>query len=189
MWNALFPHGPLSYLLGCRMLIYHPIEDVNHCVFRSLLLLDQTKLIDIDLDLYKLLDFYILFPHMLKSIDPLPKELTHYKKLISKIPEPFEAIRNTRRVFYELESLQNVALQNLLAKELIDYDGFMSNRLKRSNNPLPTTLQDAIKSASQTKQEWFDFVVNELPQSDFSGKNGLKKRTGLMEFRYDMEPR
>lgn len=169
------------------MLIYHPIEDVNHCVFRSLLLLQQTNLAEIDFELYKLLDFYILFPHMLKRIEPFPRELTRYKKVISKIPEPFEAMRNTGRVLYELEGLQNVAIQNLLAKELIDYDSFMLNQLKRTQNPLPDILAAAIKSASQVKKEWFDFVVNELPQVDFSGKSGLKKRTGLMEFRYDVE--
>lgn len=171
------------------MLIYHPIEDVNHCVFRSLLLLEQTKLVEIDLELYKLLDFYILFPHMLKRIDPLPRELARFKKIISKIPDPFEAMRNTTRVLYELESLQNVAIQNLLAKELIDYDKFILNKLTRTNNPLPEVLITAIESASQIKEDWFDLVVNELPQVDFNGKSGLKKRAGLMEFRYDVEPK
>lgn len=168
--------------------MYHPAYDANHCVFRTLLILEHSVHEVIDLELYRLLDFYILFPHLLKHICPLPAELRAYKRLLSKIPDPFESMRNTKRIMYELESLQTVALHNLLAKQLIDIDSFKSNQIKRTSEAIPPDLSAVIHSSEQAQNEWFRMVVNELPLINFGGKNGLKKRTGLMEFRYDTEP-
>jgi len=173
--------------MGSRMLIYHPAQDANHCVFRALLILEHTVHDHIDINLYRLLDFYILFPHLLKDITPLPIELRAYSKLLKLIPEPFESMRNTHRILHGLEALQTASIHNLLAKRLLDIDSFKSKNLKRTNLPIPADLVNAITTAENTDKEWFRMVVNELPLIEFSGMTGLKKRAGLMEFRYDME--
>lgn len=169
------------------MLMYHPAQDANHCVFRTLLILEHTIHNDIELELYRLLDFYIVFPNLLKQINPLPAELRAYKRVLNNISDPFESMRNTKRIMHELESLQTVAVHNLLAKQLIDIDSFRSKRLKRTSQPLPPGLASAINLSKLAKSEWFRMVINELPMLSFNGRSGLKKRTGLMEFRYDME--
>lgn len=169
------------------MLIYHPMQDANHCVFRTLLLLEHSIHKEIDIELYRLLDFYILFPYLLKQISPLPMELRAYKRLITKIPEPFESMLNTKRIIYELESLQTVALHSLLAKKFIDIDSFKLRKIKRTDEVLPKSILVAINEAESAREEWFRVVVNELPMVQFHGKKGLKMRTGLMEFRYDLE--
>ena len=173
--------------MGGGMLIYHPAQDVNHCVYRTLLLLEHTVHNDIEIDLYRLLDFYILFPHLLKQITPLPAELRTYKKFLMWIPEPYETMRNTKRIIHELEPLQTAALQNLLAKQLIDLESFKSKKIRRTEEPLPDKLLASIKSSKSADEEWFRLIINELPTINFGGKKGLKKRTGLMEFRYDLE--
>lgn len=169
------------------MLIYHPAQDANHCVFRTLLLLEQTEHDEIDIDLYRLLDFYLLFPHLLKNISPLPVELIKYKSILAKIPEPFESMLNTKRIIYDLESLQTVTLHNLLAKKIIDVNSFKENKLRRTSDTLPDDLIIAIKSSNKIKEEWFSMIVHDLPKVNFGGNTGLKKRAGLMEYRYDME--
>jgi len=168
------------------MLIYHPFQDANHCVFRTLLLLEYSVHNEIEIELYRLLDFYILFPHLLKSISPLPMELKAYRRILDKIPDPFESMLNTKRIIHDLESLQTVALHNLLAKKLIDIDSFKDKKIKRTNEALPESISVAINEAEQASEEWFRIITNELPLVHFSGKNGLKKRAGLMEFRYDL---
>jgi hypothetical protein len=169
------------------MLIYHPAQDANHCVFRTLLLLEHTTQCEMDLELYRLLDFYILFPHLLKFINPLPAGLRSYKKILSKIPEPFETMRNTKRIMHVLEPLQTMALHSLLAKQIIDIESYKNKLIKRTDEQIPTELDYAIKNSELAESEWFRMVVNELPFTDFLGPQGLKKRAGLMEFRYDTE--
>lgn len=171
------------------MLIYHPVQDANHCMFRALLMLENSVHSEIDINLYRLIDFYMLFPSLLKEIRPLPEALRSYRKVFNTIPEPYESLKNTKRIIHQLEPLQTVALQNLIAKDLVDLDVFKeSKKIRRTDKPLPETLRDAIQSSHYVSEEWFRVVINELPNISFTGRNGLKKRSGLMEYRYDMEP-
>jgi len=169
------------------MLIYHPIHDVNHCVYRILLILEKSVHKQIDLELYRLQDFYFLFPHLLKNITPFPGELTAYKKIIKRIPEPYELIKNTKRIMHDLESLQTVALHNLLAKNLLDIDTFKNKKLRRSDVPLPSSLLLKMSEDTVVEEAWFKMIINDFPNLYLGGRHGLKKRTGLMEYRYDRE--
>jgi len=62
------------------MLIYHPVHDINHSLFRTLMILEVSKAEEIGLELFRLIDFYTIFPHLIKEIKPFPNELKDYKK-------------------------------------------------------------------------------------------------------------
>ena len=133
------------------------------------------------------LHFYVLFPHFMKHIKPLPAELRSFKKIIQRIPEPYESIKNVKRILYELESIQTVAIQNLLAKNLIDIESFKHKKLMRTKTELPAKIKQNMKSSNIFNEEWFRLLINEIPLLNFLGKKGLKSRAGLMEYRYDLE--
>ncbi len=75
------------------MLIYHPIHDVNHCVYRLLLILESTQHPSIDTDLYRIIDFYTTFPSLLKNIKPFPAELSAFKRVLKKFPSHMKGFR------------------------------------------------------------------------------------------------
>ncbi len=169
------------------MLIYHPAQDVSHCIYRLLLICEKSVHEEFDIGLLRILDFYTLFPHLLKTIKPLPAELAVFKKAIKSIHEPYETVRNSKRIMFELESLQTIAIQHLIAKNLLDLAAFNTNIIKRTKEPLPLALEKALLNEDVVNEEWFRLIVNELPQITFKGRKGFKSRSGLMEFRYDME--
>jgi len=169
------------------MLIYHPVYDVNHCLYRMLLILENSTQDEFDWDTLKLLDFYTLFPQLLKSIKPMPVSLCAFSKVIKQIPDAYEALPNAKRVLFDLGNLQNTAMMNLLAKEFVDVELYHKKVIKRSAKELPSMLEEELKGDSVISEEWFRFVVNELPLTSFMGKDGLKKRSGMMEFKYDVE--
>ena len=169
------------------MLIYHPVYDVNHCLYRFLLILENSTHEDFDWDAIKLLDFYLLFPHMLKAIKPMPASLRAFSKVIKQIPDAYEALPNAKRVLFDLGNLQNTAMMNLMAKELVDTELFHRKVIKRSEKELPEKLKGGVKENPVVSEEWFRLIVNELPLAPFGGQSGLKKRSGLLEFRYDVE--
>lgn len=169
------------------MLIYHPIYDLNHSLFRALMIIEISDNAEINLDLFRIIDFYTLFPHLIKEIKPFPRELRRYKKFINNIPEPYERIGNVKRIMFELEAVQTTALQNLIAKGFIDLEAFKLKKIRRSNISLPTTIIDEVYSSNVAKSEWFKMLVNSFCDINVKGKAGLKSRTGLMEFRYDLE--
>lgn len=48
------------------MLIYHPAYDAYHCVFRMLLIAERVS--GIEVEKARILDFYLVFPGMVKKI-------------------------------------------------------------------------------------------------------------------------
>ncbi|MEZ8493475.1 ABC-three component system middle component 5 [Vibrio splendidus] len=169
------------------MLIYHPAQDINHCVYRLLSIMENTIHREIKIDTYRLIDFYTLFPYLVSLIKPLPKPLNKHRSKFSNVPEPFEALKNTRRILFELENLQTVAIQNLLAKNILDKDFFEKGLIKRTELSLPFLLEEEITSSTLSQEGWFRALIDDLPNVKFDGKTGLKARSGLMEYRYDLE--
>lgn len=169
------------------MLIYHPAYDINHSLFRALLILESSALDEFHLDLFRIIDFYTVFPHFIKRIKPFPIELKEYRKSVNDIPSPYERTINVKRVMYEIESIQTTALHNLLAKGFLDIDAFNRKLIKRSKTPLPELLAEEISNCATKKEIWFKMLVEKFGTIKFKGKAGLKSRSGLMEFRYDTE--
>ncbi|SGZ10440.1 ABC-three component system middle component 5 [Moritella viscosa] len=169
------------------MLIYHPAQDSNHCVYRLLSIMENTKHEMINIDIYRLIDFYTLFPYLVSFITPLPTPLNKHRSKFKSIKMPFEALKNTRRILFELEHLQSVSIQNLLAKNILDKKCFEKGFLKRTETQLPQALAEELKSSTLVQEEWFAALIDALPNVKFEGKSGLKARTGLMEYRYDLE--
>ncbi|MDX1471801.1 MAG: ABC-three component system middle component 5 [Flavobacteriaceae bacterium] len=139
------------------------------------------------IDLFRIIDFYTLFPHLIKEIKPFPSELRAYRKCVKNIPEPYEKIVNIKRVMFELEAVQTTALQNLLAKGFIDLQEFKSKNLMRSKIELPPAVKNEINENNIAKSEWFQMLITGFFDVKVKGASGLKSRTGLMEFRYDLE--
>jgi hypothetical protein len=173
--------------MGTIMLIYHPAQDINHCVYRLLSIMENTEHQQIKLDTYRLIDFYTLFPNLITLIKPLPKPLNKHKSKFNDVPEPFEALINTRRILFELENLQSIAIQNLLAKGILDKEYFEKGFIKRTTLLLPQALAEELTNSSLVQEEWFLALIQLLPNVKFEGKTGFKARTGLMEYRYNLE--
>ncbi len=167
------------------MLIYHPVYDINHCIYRILRFLEVSEHSLFGWDQLRLLDFYSLFPHLLKNIAPFPRELSAYKKIISRIPDAYESMPNDKRVFHEMMPIQNTALHNLIARDMIDSKRYTEQIIARSEIRLPGRLIEKIDNDPFIKEDWYLFLVNELPLVNFDGKKGLKSRSDLMEHRYD----
>jgi hypothetical protein len=92
---------------------------------------------------------------------------------------------NDKRVFHEMMPIQHTAIHNLIAKNLVASEKFIEGVIARTEEPLPEKLAAVLHQDSVIKEEWYIFLVNELPMINFGGKKGLKWRSNLMEYRYD----
>ena len=126
------------------MLIYHPVYDINHCIYRILRFLSVKDQCEIHWDKLRMLDFYSVFPHLLKRIKPFPKELNPYRKIVNRIPDCYEAMPNEKRVFHEMLSIQNTAIHNLVAKNLVCPEKFIEKIVSRTVEPLPVGLISTV---------------------------------------------
>lgn len=164
------------------MLIYHPASDVHHCCYRLLNILRSMDNLSIDLHMLHLIDFYYVYPHLLKKISPLPRPLNSRSKNIKHIKEPFEVNPHPQNLFYELNQIQDSAITSLLQKNLISI--LRDNAILCIEN-VPLDLINRFSEDSFSKSETFETLINFMSKTNLEGKSGLKSRTGLMEFRYD----
>jgi len=166
------------------MIIYHPAYDLNHCAFRFITLLSDIKEHEINWESMQILDFYYVFPHLLADIR-LPRNSIATIKRMEQIPKPYEALPNPRRLMFDLKSLQNEAARSLIAKGLIDKNLYLKNIIRLYAERVPETLNNQIVNNEKRKTLWYQLLVGVLAQYPINGKDGLKDRTQLLEFRYD----
>lgn len=167
------------------MLIYSPANDAANCAYRFLLIVESVDFTDLNWDAFRIADYYILYPYMLRTISPLPRSLAMFKKPIANIRRPYSEKVDQRMSFYTLEQIHANVASFLIAKGLFDIDAFACRSIKRTDNPIPDVLLDRIYNDPIRTEEWFKAIVDGLIRLDTNGLNGLKHRSRLMEYRYD----
>ncbi len=166
------------------MLIYHQRNDVFHCTFRILSILKLLTNKKIEIDRLKIIDFYFVFPHLISNITlPRAKGNVLIKKRAQTLNIPYENLPSNKILFSEMGDFQSQALDILRSKEIIYFDEH--RWLSVGKNFEDKEIIDLINANGFTSNEFFIALVGVLSQCNLHGKNGLKSRTGLMEYRYD----
>jgi len=164
------------------MIIYHPAYDVNHCSYRILNILYATKDNKIHCDMLKIINFYYVYPHLLKRMKSFPKPLNYQANKIKNITDSFELTPSPSNLFFEMISTQEAAISSLLQRSLINID---RNTVSLEKQNLPSELIQEFKIDKLTKSDLFKILVECLPKVKLDGNNGLKAKSGLMEYKYD----
>ena len=164
------------------MLIYHPLYDAYHCVFRLLLIIERLE--NVPVATVRLLDFYVLFPARVAKIR-LPAELSYGRTLANKSYNPYHEISNQQSVFRELAVIQDAAFSCIVGAGLIDKQQFENGIIIRTSRRLPEEITVRIDQFEEQHPEILDFILDKLSDVAIFGEGGLKHRTGLMEYRYD----
>jgi len=166
------------------MILYHPYKDANHCTYRLLSILTNLKE-PLNLEQLKVVDFYYLFPHFLKEISPWPVNISKLKKLITEVDPPYENTPNRKKLFFDLEQIQNEAVLQLASKGLLSIDLLKNGAVKLNKEKVPKKLAKQIQDDRFNESSILRVLIEGLCNITWSGENGLKKRTGLMEYKYD----
>ena len=164
------------------MNLYHRIKDIYHTQYRIISILLFTN--EISKETLRLLDFYYNFPHFINDIKPWPSDIKDYSLKKEVIKEPFEKISNRKRVFFQMNDVFNAALSLLIAKDIVQVSKEKNNISIEKDN-VPTQLIDEIDKDDFAKSPAFKTIVYGLAKTKWNGQQGLKKRSGLLEFKYD----
>lgn len=166
------------------MLNYHPVGDLYHCIYRLLLLTAKSKREELEWDRLRLMDFYFLFPHLLANYT-LSQEYRPYKKIFSAIKKPYEETAAPARLYFQLGLIQENAIRSMIAKGYFDRETFITQSLIRPTGAIPEKLAELIKNDPKTSCEWFEPFLHVFLNTPLLGQNGVKSRSGVMEYRYD----
>ena len=152
-------------------------------MFRFITIANLQDLEEFEFTRLRIYDFFFLFPHLVESINfPKIKGAQALKKTAMGMPESYESLPNKKRLFSEIGDYHIQALQILLAKDIfIESNG----RLRTSRGYQDKSVSELLDKNPYNTVEFFADLLKILNQVDLAGESGLKKRTGLMEYRYD----
>ena len=164
------------------MLIYHPVFDTNHGMFRMLSLLEATSSKSLRWDAFRILDLYYLFPHLLGAAR-LPRALSGAKPHYGKMDARYNKVPAPRVFIQQLVGLHEIVARSLIGKDFLAAGAFERNLLQRTEKILPAALIEAFQQADD--RALVELLATQVGTIPLNGPNGLKDRTGLLEHRYD----
>ena len=165
------------------MLVYHPALDPHHAAFRTLLLVHSFSG-NMEKDQFRILDFYLVFPSLLRLVR-LPPKYVRQRNTVSGRRNPYAASGEPTGLFRNIAPMQEQGLRLLLGRGLLDRDLYVKGALSSVQHAAPERVLQLIRRRQQEKRELLEFLTGILGSLPFYGNNGLKDRTGLMEHRYD----
>jgi hypothetical protein len=165
------------------MLIYHPGFDAYHCIFRLLAVIENVG--DLEIDKARILEFYLLYPSAVTAIK-FPQGMESIRKDSKAVANVYHDPINLRATFRDMRHFQDAALKCIAAARLIDLERFEAGFVTRTKVPLPTSINSLLSIFLEQRDPISRFVLKDLSTIPLFGAKGLKDRTELMEFKYDL---
>jgi ribosomal protein L31E len=166
------------------MLVYHPALDPYHCVARLIKLIQYPVQREMELDRVRIIDFYMVFPAWIRHIR-VPTDTAMLRNKVSPPNNPYYYSGRRPDVFRQMQPLQVQAFSLLAGRDLISADALSAGRWLRGRQQLPTELRVLAEPTDDYERGRLAFLVDTLFSFPVAGPNGLKHRTGLLEYRYD----
>jgi hypothetical protein len=163
------------------MLTYHPAHDPYHSALRMLRILAHDPVQTRTREQLQILDFYLTFPELIADIRLPPKE-TRHRNAFRKRRNEYNFSGDPRMIFRQMQQLQDAALRLLISTGVITETptGYSLDVSK-----LTPAMQEVLTLDHDEDHYALNYVTMTLGALPVTGKDGLKARTGLMEFKYD----
>ena len=168
------------------MLVYNPAFDPYHSAFRIMRILEKSEGKILKIEFVRILDFYLTFPALASKIRLRIMD-RRWKKHFLQFDNPYHFTGTPKMVLQQMEPFQRTALCGLVARGIINKDEFIKGNIAWGKVTLPKELKELIKEANEREHDVIDFLVGTLLEFDLYGCDGIKARTGLLEFKYDAE--
>jgi hypothetical protein len=147
-------------------------------------LLTVMKQRTIELDRLRIWDFYLTFPNEARNIC-FPKDLSELKKIFKhKEKNPYEDLIDAKKIIERMKPYQIMSLHCIASYGLIDAKLLSKNVIMRTEKELPQKLLAKFENLSDEKSNIIKLVIG-FAGWPLYGKNGLKDKTKLIEFKYD----
>jgi hypothetical protein len=165
---------------------FHPALDVHHTEFR---LLRLRRLMAADLpwhfDQLRICDFYLLFFFRLSDARLLRGHRWIKRHAIESASMRYEAQPDDDLLFSRMEQFQRAALGTLVAKGFLQVDQARLQYVREGDVPEPEELTQRIGALATKEQKKLEALSALVSDYSLLGPDGLKARTGLLEYRYD----
>jgi hypothetical protein len=165
-------------------LVYHPAFDPYGALLRAIRLLSATPL-GLDPMALRILEFYLLFPEQLRNIRLSPSLRSIVRKIPAEPRFPYDRLPAPRTVFERMASSSDAALQTIIARGLA-IPAKDSAKLQLRRDLVPDGIVGLVAEQNQSEATLIEGLIELAATFPTNGSNGLKDRSGLAEYRYDV---
>ena len=171
------------------MILYNNAFDLYHTIFRMLHLLNKAnedRIIEVDR--IRIWDYYLLFTNEILKIKPKRNERVFkdlLKELNVKNNNPYQQIYDSKKALEKIKPYQMTALNCLASYNIIDKDSLLREEIKISSSELLRKYVESVGDLSNREKNIVAIMTSVFIDISLVGDNGLKKRSKLIEYKYD----
>ena len=168
-------------------LTYNEAFDPYHAAFRFIRLNVACQLHKkMPFDTLRVLDFYLLFPFRLQAIR-LHSEDTGWRKISRSYGEsaPYGAMPDDSSIFARMEVFQRAAAVSLVQSGHLSAEAWETDEVAFTALHLPTSFAARCATLNERMADIMNILCQIEARYTLGGRDGLKDRTGLLEYRYD----
>ncbi len=162
----------------------YPEYDAHHALFRALCIRERFQRLPVPL--YRIIDYYFLNPFDLHSIrmpggkhKKLSKEFEHLR--------PYKRAVEPASLAIHMWQFQQAALHILARRSFVSTAALSNEVVNFSDEAVPSEFQRELAVELKTKGDVLDFLGEFVSRYPLSGPDGLKDRSGLLDYRYDVK--
>ncbi|MGB3431735.1 ABC-three component system middle component 5 [Achromobacter sp.] len=170
------------------MLIYDPALDPYHSAVRilAIAIAATQRKTELTVDAARIADYFLVYPHKLLGFK-FPNEYRTLRTAVKATENPYRNTYGSRAAFERMRPIFFAALSGLVGAKLIDVEALKRGILSIiPSSSIPDPLAAAVSRFRDRQTEVGNFVLSELLGLPANGENGLKHRSGLIEYRYDL---
>ncbi len=168
-------------------LTYNEAFDPYHAAFRFVRLhLACDISARLPFDMLRILDFYLLFPFRLQSMKFFSDD-TSWRK-VSRSYEgqaPYGMMPDDNSLFARMEPFQRAAAASLVHSGYLFANAWDANEIQFTGEGLPKSVTARCAELNARAADLVDVLCQLKSRYPLGGRDGLKDRTGLLEYRYD----
>lgn len=168
-------------------LSYQPAFDPYHTMFRVLRFRNVADCSQAyPLDSIRIMDYFLAFPFRMGiiSFQAAHRSFRKISKLYSE-HQPYGDSPSDWTLFGRMEAIQRASMSTLAHEGFIDAGDLVEGFVRFTNLELTPALQQRVSDLNDENVELMNALKVLLYEYDLVGPNGLKKRSGLLEHRYD----
>ncbi|SRR5258706_3236584 len=167
-------------------LAFEPAFDPFHAAFRIFRQVVYRPGVPVQIMRIKILDLYLVEPRRCLDIR-LPPQLKKPAKLAAlNQPAIYGQRPSSAVLFNRMSPMQDAAIQTLVIQGMLDGDAFSQGQIIQGDTRVPEVLEARIRDVNVRQESLMSFLCKDLDGIALDGPKGLKDRTELGEYRYDI---
>ncbi|QCL95752.1 ABC-three component system middle component 5 [Agrobacterium tumefaciens] len=168
-------------------LTYNEAFDPYHAAFRFLRIhLACGISAKVPFDTMRILDFYLLFPFRLQRMRFFDQD-TGWRKVSKSYVEqaPYGAMPEDPVIFTRMEPFQRAAASSLVLSGYLTPEAWDRNEVQFTGEAIPDALKLRCFELNTRMNDIVEILCQIRARYPLGGRDGLKDRSGLLEYRYD----